>query len=484
MSTVHKMERALVGKGIDGVLHYVNKDPEDRKKALLNLVDVAQKVAGPMFQDKSYDAARAMISDENGKWYQYVNRLLNEVDPHVLKMTALILGFEAAYFGTKTIREKRKELQCQVPWLILMDPTSACNMHCTGCWAAEYGHKLNLSYEDIDSIINQGVELGIHIYIYTGGEPLVRKKDLIRLCEAHPDCSFLCFTNSTLIDEEFCQDMIRVKNFVPAISAEGSEETTDARRGEGVYQKVSHAMALLREHGLPFGVSACITSANADTVGSEEFIDWMIDQGALFCWVFNYMPVGMASPADLMLTVEQRERMYRFVREMREKKPLFLMDFQNDGEFVGGCIAGGRRYLHINAAGDVEPCVFIHYSNANIHDMSLLECLKSPIFMQYYEGQPFNDNLLRPCPMLENPQALESMVEKSGAKCTDLQEEEPVEHLCGKCKDFAQEWAPVAEKLWENPADPRYPYRRNITANMADTDKEKFEKQNRKFARL
>ena len=156
MSTVHKMERALVGKGIDGVLHYVNKDPEDRKKALLNLVDVTQKVAGPMFQDKSYDAARAMISDENGKWYQYVNRLLNEVDPHVLKMTALNLGFEAAYFGTKTIREKRKELQCQVPWLILMDSTSACNMHCTGCWAAEYGHKLNLSFEDLDSIITQG----------------------------------------------------------------------------------------------------------------------------------------------------------------------------------------------------------------------------------------------------------------------------------------------------------------------------------------
>ena len=91
MSTVHKMERALVGKGIDGVLHYVNKDPEDRKKALLNLVDVTQKVAGPMFQDKSYDAARAMISDENGKWYQYVNRLLNEVDPHV-GLKPLILG--------------------------------------------------------------------------------------------------------------------------------------------------------------------------------------------------------------------------------------------------------------------------------------------------------------------------------------------------------------------------------------------------------
>ena len=74
---------------------------------------------------------------------------------------------------------------CNIPWAILLDPTSACNLHCTGCWAAEYGNRLNLSYEDIDSIIEQGKELGVYMYIYTGGEPLVRKDDLIKLCEKH-----------------------------------------------------------------------------------------------------------------------------------------------------------------------------------------------------------------------------------------------------------------------------------------------------------
>jgi len=155
----------------------------------------------------------------------------------------------------------------------------------------------------------------------------------------------------------------------------------------------------------------------------------------------------MDAVPELMLTVEQRQRMYHFVREMRETKPLFLMDFQNDGEFVGGCIAGGRRYLHINAAGDVEPCVFIHYSNANIHDMSLLECLKSPIFMKYYEEQPFNDNLLRPCPMLENPDILPKLVARSGAHSTDLKSPETAEHLCGKCREYAANWAPYADAL-------------------------------------
>lgn len=455
MSTVHKMERALVGKGIDGVLHYVNKDPNDRRKALLNLVDVVQKVAGPMFQEKSYDAARAMIQDENSKWYQYVNRLLNEVDPHVLKMTALNLGFEAAYFGTKTIREKRKELQCQVPWLILMDPTSACNMHCTGCWAAEYGHKLNLSFEDLDSIITQGKELGIYFYMYTGGEPLVRKADLIRLCEKHSDCAFHSFTNGTLIDEDFCKEMVRVGNLSVSISLEGYEEVNDSRRGAGCFDKVMHAMDLMKQYGLIFGTSICYTSKNIETVTSDAFLDMIIEKGCRYTWYFHYMPVGNDAATELLPTKEQREYMYHRVREIRGKeggKQIFAMDFQNDGEFVGGCIAGGRNYMHINANGDVEPCVFIHYSSANIHEVSLLDALRQPLFMAYRDGQPFNNNQLRPCPMLENPELLREMVHKTGAKSTDLQSPESVDHLCDKCKDYAENWAGKAEEIWdENP---------------------------------
>ena len=124
------------------------------------------------------------------------------------------------------------------------------------------------------------------------------------------------------------------------------------------------------------------------------------------------------------------------------------MDFQNDGEYVGGCIAGGRRYLHINANGDVEPCVFIHYSNANIHDCTLLEALKSPIFQAYHDNQPFNNNDLRPCPMLENPECLPKLVNETKAVNTDYQSKESVEHLCEKCVPYAENWKPVAEKLW------------------------------------
>ena len=164
------------------------------------------------------------------------------------------------------------------------------------------------------------------------------------------------------------------------------------------------------------------------------------------------MPVGYDAAPDLLPTKEQREYMYHRVREIRGAtggKPIYAMDFQNDGEFVGGCIAGGRNYCHINANGDVEPCVFIHYSSANIREVTLLEALKQPLFMAYRDRQPFNSNHLRPCPMLENPEILQEMIKETGAKSTDLQSPESAEHLCSKCKAYACEWKKTADQLWK-----------------------------------
>ena len=176
--------------------------------------------------------------------------------------------------------------------------------------------------------------------------------------------------------------------------------------------------------------------------------------GAYFIWYFHYMPVGNDASPELLPTPEQRTEMYRRIRRYRQTKPLFAMDFQNDAEFVGGCIAGGRTYLHINANGDVDPCVFIHYSDSNIREKTLLETMKSPLFMAYHDGQPFNDNMLRPCPMLENPEKLRAMVNSSGAHSTDMQSPETVDHLCAKCDRYAAEWKPAADKLWaENRAE-------------------------------
>ena len=427
---------------------YLEKNPEENAIKLMGWVD---KLAGdgPDSFASQRNAVRRVLENPDSNMYRLIMNTFHETDPGVLKATFENFFLNANIVGWPIQEEYRNKYHCNIPWAILLDPTSACNLHCTGCWAAEYGNRLNLSYDEIDSIITQGKQMGVYMYIYTGGEPLVRKKDLIALCEKHSDCQFLSFTNATLIDEAFADDMLRVKNFIPAISVEGFEAATDGRRGEGTYQKVVQAMAILKRKHLPFGLSCCYTSQNLDSISSLEFIDQMVDWGAKFVWYFHYMPVGNDAVPELLPNPRQREFMYHRIREIRSTKPIFAMDFQNDGEYVGGCIAGGRRYLHINANGDCDPCVFIHYSDANIRNMRLLEVLQSPLFMAYHNGQPFNENHLRPCPMLENPEKLRELVKATGAHSTDLQSPETADHLCDKCEAYARNWQPTADRLWQ-----------------------------------
>lgn len=454
MTVKEKIQRAAAAAVLSRMIKYVRKDPDTN---LVKLIDKSELFVGNIFPSKNFDSFREGAKDPENVWRQLALRLIDEIDDNVLMNMMLALGLGAGVNGTKTVRANREKYHCNIPWVILLDPTSACNRKCKGCWSAEYGYKQSLTFDELNDIVNQGVAMGTHFYMFTGGEPLLRKKDLIKLCELHPDCAFLSYTNADLVDEEFCEEMKRVGNIALAISIEGSKESNDARRGEGSYDHVMQAMDLLKSKGCLFGISVCYTRANVDAVTSDEFVDLMISKGARYAWYFNYMPVGSGAVEELIPTPEQRTHMYNWVRKMRNSKtgkPMFVIDFQDDGEYVGGCIAGGRNYFHINSAGDIEPCVFIHYSDSNIREHTLIEALKRPLFQAYWHGQPFNNNHLRPCPMLENPQCLRKMIKDTGAKSTDLLAPEDVETLCARCDKFAAQWAPVAQELWESREHP------------------------------
>jgi len=425
-------------------LNYIEKNPLENLNNLLNWV---RKLDTKKMYEKTFDAIEKVLQDEGNNWNILIRSLFEDVDPEVLKKFLCNFVVNTYILSPQKAQVLSEKYNCNIPNVILMDPTTKCNLKCIGCWAAEYDKSASLSYDDLNNIIEQGKELGIYMYIYSGGEPLVRKNDLIKLAEKHSDCTFLAFTNGTLIDEEFAKELLRVANFVMAISIEGYEEETDMRRGKGTFSKAIKAMDILKKYKLPFGFSTCYHSRNVDVIGSDEYTDLLIEQGCKFGWYFTYMPLGKDARTELMVTPEQREFMYHKVREFRNTKPIFLMDFWNDGEHAGGCIAGGRTYMHINANGDVEPCAFIHYSNANIKEASLIEALQSPLFLQYRKHQPFNENHLRPCPLLDNPDKLKKMVHESGAKSTQYLDKESVDELTDKCQEASRKWAVTADRI-------------------------------------
>lgn len=447
-------------------INYARRDPDKNLIKVLNLVEKADvKKANQV----TYNNLRKSLQDPNNNWTRFIKNILFNTDPKILdKFIPVLLNIALNSFAVRT--ENIEKHKCNIPWAILIDPTAACNLHCTGCWAAEYGKNLSLPYETLASVVEQGKKLGTFVYLFSGGEPLVRKDDIIKLCKANPDCAFLSFTNGTLVDEEFVEQIAEVGNFVPAFSIEGYEDATDMRRGKGTYEKVMNAIKLLKARGCLFGYSICYHSKNIEEVCGSDYIDFLIENGGLFTWFFTYMPVGKDAVPELMVSAEQRKRAYELIRKARNEKPMFLMDFWNDGEYVQGCVAGGRHYLHINANGDVEPCAFVHYSNVNIKEVSLLDALKSPLFMEYYKGQPWNQNHLRPCPVLDNPDAIIEAVERSGAHSTEMLAPEDPRDLAAKTRKAAEAWATVADKIW---ADTDIEKHNNPSVMYAKEDLEK-----------
>jgi len=449
MAIKNELTRAAAGVVFDRVIAYADKDPE---KAFQNILEFAEKYfADRLFPAENLKKMKEAAGNPENAYVKFGKNILKDVNRKQLKHLLLTAGIDAGLYGTRTVRANREKYGCNIPWLLLFDPTSACNMHCKGCWAAEYGNSLNLTPAEMQSIVDQGKALGTHVYMMTGGEPLIKKNEILTLCRNNPDCVFLAYTNATLIDDEFCKQVVDVGNLTFALSVEGSCESTDARRGEGCYDKVMNAMDILKRNGCFFGISVCYTHDNVPYVTSDEFLNSMVEKGVKFAFYFNYMPVGHDADKALIPTPADRKYMYYWIKKTRNGdtgKPMFVFDFQNDGEYVGGCIAGGRNYFHINSAGDMEPCVFIHYSDANIRTHTLLEGLKNPLFTAYYKGQPFNDNHLRPCPMLENPDKLRKMIKETDAKSTDFLVKEDVDTLCGRCDEFALAWQPVADELW------------------------------------
>lgn len=443
MGVKHSLQAAAVRE----TLRYVGRNPGENIGKLVNMVRPFARLPE---HRAIIDQVESVWSDPHNNWRRLTERGFAQLSPKVVEKLVTNFLLNAALLGVPRWRKAQEELQCNVPWAILMDPTSSCNLNCTGCWAGEYERGAHLSFAELDSIITQGKELGIYMYFYSGGEPLLRAKDIVQLAKKHDDCMFCAFTNATLVTPELAEELAEVGNVALAMSVEGFAEANDFRRGEGNYAHVVRAMDLLREAGAPFGFSTCYHRYNTEAVASEQFVDAMIEKGCMFGWYFTYMPLGRNAKPDLLVTPEQRKLMYEKVREYRARKDIFLIDFWNDGEYVDGCIAGGRRYLHINAHGDVEPCAFIHYSNVNIRDVTLVEALKQPLFMQYRERHPFNSNHLRPCPLLDNPDQLVTMVETAQAYSTQRRDNEDVEFLAGKCRGAAAKWAEVADEIWNN----------------------------------
>ncbi|TKJ42077.1 radical SAM protein [candidate division TA06 bacterium B3_TA06] len=372
----------------------------------------------------------------------------------------------------KVRKEYEDKYGIEPPSFCLISPTQRCNLKCTGCYAAsESTTPATLNYEVFTRLLHEMRDLiGSNFIVISGGEPFIynsQGKTLLDAVEEFSDMFFLVYTNGMALTEETVERMAKLGNITTAISVEGYEKETDARRGKGVYAKIMDSMERLRHHGVPFGTSVTATKNNVEILLTDEFYKHHFEElGAVYMWMFHLMPIGRAKDTmDLMISPEQRVALYNQWERMLFDKKYFVGDFWNSGAAAYGCIAYARAggYFYVDWNGNIMPCGFVPYYKDNLYDLyregkTIADALMSDLFVRgrkwqheyaYHQAQPHN--LLAPCSIRDHHKNFRENILDNSAKPEDENAKAALEdpEYYKRLVEFDEELEKLTQPIWQ-----------------------------------
>ncbi len=300
---------------------------------------------------------------------------------------AFLSGTISSFRAGAKRRKQNGKSGLHIPPFLIASVASECNLRCSGCYARANGvcssekSGSELTAVQWRRIFSEAESLGISFILLAGGEPLI-KKELIELAAQFPSILFPVFTNGTLINGEYIELFDRCRNLIPVLSIEGGEEITNARRGQGVYDKIQTAAAKLKARNILFGNSITVTTENMSSVTNAEFLESLRSSGCGLLFFVEYVPAQKGTE-KLMLTSDDLAALQNTINTQRKNKKfrdMIMLSFPGDEEKLGGCLAAGRGFFHINANGAAEPCPFSPYSELNLKEHTLTQVLESDFF--------------------------------------------------------------------------------------------------------
>lgn len=346
-----------------------------------------------------------------------INKIIEDVIRNTIKNpkeTAFFMGFGAHLKKNEANQKSHEKKGYHIPSFLIASITSSCNLHCKGCYARENGictdnQGKELSAHKWAGIFDEAVAMGISFVMLAGGEPLTRR-DIIEKAAAKKNIIFPIFTNGTLIDNDYVKLFDANRNLVPILSIEGDKETTDNRRGTGVFDTLKEKMALLKAGKILFGVSITVTTENIKEVTSQDFMSKVMDYGCRLVFFVEYVPVD-DTKKHLAPTDTERSYLEAKQEELKAKfETTLFFSFPGDEKLVGGCLAAGRGFFHINPYGGAEPCPFSPFSDTNLNEKSLLDAVNSPFFKKLQEKSFVGAKHIGGCALFEREQEVKELL--------------------------------------------------------------------------
>jgi radical SAM protein with 4Fe4S-binding SPASM domain len=269
--------------------------------------------------------------------------------------------------------------------LLFWESTSRCNLACIHCRrqdVAEAAAADDLRTEQVERLIASVATLGKPIFVFSGGEPLMRD-DWPRLAAAARLAGLptALATNATLIDAALAGRVAEAGFHRVSVSLDGADAVThDAFRGvAGAFDRARAGATFLRRAGVSIQVNATIAAHNAHQL--QGLLDLARDLDAVALHLFLLVPVGCGLAIDRshQLPPARYEQVLEWICDRQaegglEIKATCAPHYQRLAARRGllkrptrGCLCG-LSVAFVSHKGEVFPCGYLPVNCGSVRD--------------------------------------------------------------------------------------------------------------------
>jgi len=283
------------------------------------------------------------------------------------------------------------------PQIVSFAVTKACNLSCLHCHVdAQKALPDELTLPEAIRAVDELAALGTEALIFSGGEPLLRKKFVLALADYCVDIGIIpaMLTNGVLVDHKVACELkdAGVMALGIPIDSVHPEVHDRLRNVPGTFRKALRAIRACLDVDMKVVVTTMALRSNCSEV--PRMIDFVSELGVDQVAIYDLVPNGRGRQIpDEIMHPEQREQVIKYLQSVQEDKEmvfvfypeiaatmhetrgssapnLLLKQFWIDAPV--GCHAG-INYLSLRPNGDVYPCPFLQIKAGNIREQSLTD---------------------------------------------------------------------------------------------------------------
>jgi MoaA/NifB/PqqE/SkfB family radical SAM enzyme len=263
----------------------------------------------------------------------------------------------------------------------------ACPNDCIHCSAPSRQGAI-LESAVVKNAISQALDMGSYLITFDGGEPMLRS-DLPDLVSSVGDRAVsTSFTSGYHLTEDLARQLKKAGLHAVRISIDSPfEQEHDRVRGrEGAYRDALSGVKNALAAGLLVDLFMVTSPHNIDHL--EDAFALAAGLGVHELSLYEIVAVGRwAEHESEVLSDQDVSRLARFHKEKnRSEGPRVTALPYLLGPEMFGCFAG-RRWIHVDGAGEALPCAYMPLSFGNIKEKSLKQIWKDMTAYPWFRGR-------------------------------------------------------------------------------------------------